>query len=72
MITFCYIICIFQLQQRHRNLEETIRLFNLMRDCDEMESWIVQKEAIVRTEEKGANKDRVESMQKKFDVSKIA
>ncbi|XP_065894234.1 spectrin beta chain, non-erythrocytic 1-like isoform X3 [Dysidea avara] len=54
-------------EQRHRNLEETIRLFNLMRDCDEMESWIVQKEAIVRTEEKGANKDRVESMQKKFD-----
>jgi len=34
-----------------------------------MESWIIQKEAIVRTEEKGANKDRVESMQKKFDVS---
>ena len=33
-----------------------------------MESWIVQKEAIVKTEEKGANKDRVESMQKKFDV----
>ena len=40
-----------------------------MRDCDEMESWIVQKEAIVKTEEKGANKDRIESMQKKFDVS---
>ena len=40
-----------------------------MRDCDEMESWIVQKEAIVKTEEKGASKDRVESMQKKFDVS---
>ena len=40
-----------------------------MRDCDEMESWIIQKEAIVKTEEKGANKDRVESMQKKFDVS---
>ena len=29
----------------------------------------MQKEAIVKTEEKGANKDRVESMQKKFDVS---
>lgn len=39
-----------------------------MRDCDEMESWIAQKEAVVKTEEKGANKDRVESMQKKFDV----
>jgi len=36
-----------------------------------MESWIIHKEAIVRTEEKGASKDRVESMQKKFDVSNI-
>ena len=39
-----------------------------MRDCDEMESWIIQKDAIIKAEEKGANKDRVESMQKKFDV----
>jgi len=39
-----------------------------MRDCDDMESWMIQKEAIVKTEEKGGNKDRVESMQKKFDV----
>ena len=42
-----------------------------MRDCEEMESWIIQKEAIVRTEEKGANMDRVESMQKKFDVREL-
>ena len=65
----CLIYVFVCTQQRHRNLEEAIRFFNLMRDCDEMESWIIQKEAIVKTEEKGANKDHVESMQKKFEVS---
>ena len=44
----------------------------MFRDCDELESWIKEKEVVMKAEEKSTGKERVEAMHKKFEVSRAA
>lgn len=43
-------------------------MFGLSRECDEVEAWIREKEAVLKGEEKGSTKEQLDSMQKKYDV----
>ena len=56
--------------ERRKRLEDAIRQFRMFRDCDELESWIKEKEVVMKAEEKSTGKERVEAMHKKFEVSK--
>ena len=54
--------------ERRKRLEDSIRQFRMFRDCDELESWIKEKEVVMKAEEKSTGKERVEAMHKKFEV----
>ena len=55
--------------ERRKRLEDAIRQFRMFRDCDELESWIKEKEVVMKAEEKSTGRERVEAMHKKFEVS---
>ena len=54
--------------ERRKRLEDAIRQFKLFRDCGELESWIKEKEVVMKAEEKGSGREKVEAMHKKFEV----
>jgi spectrin beta len=54
--------------ERRKRLEDAIRQFKLFRDCDDLESWIKEKEVVMKAEEKGSGREKVEAMQKKFET----
>lgn len=56
------------MQERRRQLEDAIKLFALSRSCDEFDSWLKEKEGLMKMEEKGAGREQMEAMQKKYDV----
>ena len=55
-------------EERKRHLEDSIKSFGLSRECEEVEVWIKEKEAVMKAEEKGTAKEQLESLQKKYDV----
>lgn len=55
-------------EERKKYLEDAIKSFSLSRECEEIEVWIKEKEAVLKAEEKGSSKEQLESMQKKYDV----
>lgn len=55
-------------EERKRRLEDSIKMFSLSRECEEVEMWVREKEAVFKGEEKGSTKEQLESMQKKYDV----
>ena len=55
-------------QERRRKLEDAIKLFGLCRGCDEFDSWLKEKEGILKVEEKGTGREQMDAMQKKYDV----
>eukprot|EP00118_Oscarella_pearsei_P018140 m.184464 g.184464 ORF g.184464 m.184464 type:complete len:3710 (+) comp39319_c1_seq2:34-11163(+) len=60
-----------QAEVRRKYLEDSINLFELFRDCDEVESWITDKEAIATGDDtEGRGREHVETMRKKFDTFK--
>ena len=56
-------------EERQKKLEDSIKLFGLYNECEEVEAWVREKEAVLKVEEKGSTKEQMESMQKKYDVS---
>ena len=54
--------------ERRKRLEDAIWQFKLFRDCGELESWIKEKEVVMKAEEKGSGREKVEAMHKKFEV----
>lgn len=56
-------------EERRKCLEDSIKLFGLSRECEEVEAWVREKEAVLKGEEKGNTKEQLDSMQKKYDVS---
>ena len=61
-------MCYFCVQERHCKLDDAIKLFGLCRECDEFDSWLKEKEVILRVEDKGTGREQMETMQKKYDV----
>ena len=55
-------------EERHKCLIDSIRLFKLCSECDEVEAWVKEKEAVLQAKEKGTTKEQMDSMQKKYDV----
>jgi hypothetical protein len=59
-----------QAEVRRKYLKDAVRRFEFFRDCDEVESWMTDKEAIGVSEDKESSKEHVEAMRKKFDMFK--
>lgn len=55
-------------EERQKKLEDSIKLFGLYNECEEVEAWVREKEAVLKVEEKGTTKEQMESMQKKYDA----
>ena len=68
----CYAKLLQRAAERRKRLEDAIRQFRMFRDCDELESWIKEKEVVMKAEEKSTGKERVEAMHKKFEVSRAS
>ena len=54
--------------ERKKNLEDAIKLFDFYRECEEVEGWVREKEVVLKGDDKGSAKEQLESMQKKYDV----
>ncbi|XP_066294881.1 spectrin alpha chain, non-erythrocytic 1-like isoform X28 [Branchiostoma lanceolatum] len=52
---------------RKSNLEKSCKKFMLIREANELQNWINEKEAIAASEELGDDLEHVEELQKKFD-----
>uniref|UniRef100_A0A0P4VYS0 Uncharacterized protein n=1 Tax=Scylla olivacea TaxID=85551 RepID=A0A0P4VYS0_SCYOL len=50
--------------KRHLYLEESIKLFSFMRECQGFETWMREKEKLLKVDDKG---DNVEAAKKKFE-----
>lgn len=50
--------------KRHLYLEESIKLFSFMRECQGFEAWMREKEKLLKVDDKG---DNVEAAKKKFE-----
>lgn len=57
-------------EERRRRLDDSIKMFSLSRECEEVEMWIREKEVVMKGEEKGSTKEQLQAMQKKYDVIK--
>ncbi|XP_071547281.1 spectrin beta chain, non-erythrocytic 5 isoform X4 [Panulirus ornatus] len=51
-------------QKRHLYLEESIKLYSFMRECQGFETWMREKEKLLKNDEKD---DNVETAKKKFE-----
>ena len=69
LINASYEHLVKQAEEREKKLRDSIRLFKLCNECEEVEAWVREKEAVLQGEEKGSTKEQMESMQKKYDVS---
>lgn len=58
-------------EDRHKQLLDSIRLFKLCSECEEVEAWVKGKEAMLQAKESGSTKEQLDSMQKKYDVRSI-
>ena len=54
-------------QERTKQLKDTHRAFQLVREAQELTSWIKTKEQHAQTADVGEDLEQVEMMQKKFD-----
>ena len=48
-------------------LQQTLKLVNYVRDCDELLAWIGEKEALTSSEETGTDLEHVQALQKKYE-----
>lgn len=67
-INSSYDTLVKQAEDRHKQLLDSIRLFKLCSECEEVETWIKEKEATLQAKESGSTKEQLDSMQKKYDV----
>ena len=67
-INSSYELLMKQAEDRHKRLLESIRLFKLCSECEEVEAWVKEKEAVLQAKEKGSTKEQLDSIQKKYDV----
>ena len=68
LINLSYESLMKKAEDRHKCLLDSIRLFKLCSECDEVEAWVREKEAVLQTKEKGSTKEQLDSLQKKYDV----
>lgn len=54
--------------ERQKKLLDSIKRFEMHRECEELETWVLEKETVLKGEEKGTNLEQMESVQKKYDV----
>ena len=52
---------------RHRLLIDSCRLFNFLREADEVESWIDEKGSVATSDDYGRDLEHVEILLKKFE-----
>ncbi|EDO49575.1 predicted protein [Nematostella vectensis] len=55
-------------RDRHRRLLDSSRLFNFLREADELGAWVEEKEAIVSSDDCGRDLEHVEMLMQKFEV----
>ncbi len=67
-INSSYELLVKKADERHKCLLDSIRLFKLCSECEEVEAWVKEKETVLQTKEKGSTKEQLDSMQKKYDV----
>ena len=54
--------------ERQKKLLDSIKRFEVYRECEELETWVQEKEMVLKGEEKGTNLEQMESAKKKYDV----